>query len=277
MLGGPFPAAAAGPRKALRAVAVLPVRRGGHIDPVLLDVVSVLGEPVYALPRRHKSRLQQLVVLVVGRGKRRIDRAGHKEVQAGCSRDPLIVEMLLGRYAHRYLTESSTPGQHLGIAQPDRIGPVAGNDHHTAVHRSLEYVHHRYALVHQLHRFGQEHRNSLALPRPYQIFNSLRGKGMHYLHIQSLIVVESLLLRNIVAGKLSLGHPLGRKDKLGLACRGKRGGQCKNGYEATESHNILNYLTPPPCPPPENPPPPPNEVPPPKPPKPPRGPLKVEG
>ena len=99
MFDGPLPSFLAGLGEAARLLLVLGIVFTGHIDAVLLHVVSVVTEAIHVLVGHLDTRLYQLVILVIAHGQRGIESTSRKQVDVMGKAHPLVVQMVLDAHA----------------------------------------------------------------------------------------------------------------------------------------------------------------------------------
>ena len=162
MGGGPLPAFPAGLGETACLLLVPLIVLAGHIDTVLLHVVAVVAEAVHVLVGHPDACLHQLVVLIVTHGQRGVEGTGHKQVDVLGKAHPLVVQMVLDAHADGQLPEARTPDANLGTLQRQRVFVAGRHDDYRVVHRRLQDIDQRDAVVNNLQGLAYHYRRGLA-------------------------------------------------------------------------------------------------------------------
>ena len=171
----------------------------------------MVAEAIDVLLVHLETRLHQLIILVVTHGESRVERTGHKQVDALCATHPLVVQTLLHAHADGQLTELHVPNADPRTFLRQRILATSRNDDHRIVHRRLQNVHQWHTAVHNLQRLTKLQRRGLTVVVEQSLDGRLRRQQVLNLHLHARLAIESLRLSHVVARKLRLRSPLGRE------------------------------------------------------------------
>ena len=151
MLCCPFPALPAGLGETMCLILVLGIVLTSHIDTIFLHVVTMIAETVNILVVSLYTCLYQLVVFIVAHGQRGIEGTREEKVDILCETDPLVIQMVLDAHADGQLSEAHTPDANTGTLVSQRIPTTSRDNYHRIVHRCLQDIHQRNALIDYLH------------------------------------------------------------------------------------------------------------------------------